>query len=483
VALVGCLCLLVLGCGGGRAGTDGGEPPALILVITVDSLRADTLGAYGDPLPVSPAIDRLAASSHVFDRAYAPSSWTKPSMASMLSSTIVSRHLVYFSTLVRERVVDYLATRFDGDYERLYLRGNVVPDHLPLFHEFLDGYHRAAFVENVHLRPELGFARGWDHFENFDTRKVEAGVPGNADAMNRRVLEYLDARAGDRCVVWIHYFDVHWPYGPIDRYGAEFLGDALGELPRPYTMAALDRMVSGAHSPTSRMATVVLPGIYRAGIRAFDDHLAELLDGLRQRRLFDSAMVILSSDHGDEFFEHGRFGHGHNLYDTVIRIPLLIKMPGQRHQQRHPEVVSLVDVGPTVLDAVGKPTPAFGDGRSLLPLMEGTRAGECIAVSEVVNLELENLKAIAAGNHKLIRAVVPDGFEDRLFAIDDDFSALTGPGSRPLIDQMSGRLLGEIEDWDPLVLVGQDVQSSDVEPREIENLDSIIEQLRAIGYL
>ena len=300
----GLLAMMVVGaCGRSpQVAKSENAAPDLVLIVTVDSLRWDMLGAYGDASGVSPTIDGLADQAHVFTHAYATSSWTKPSIASLLTGSIVSHHLVFLSTLVKERAVEYLKAGIDSDHERMYLRGNVLPSDLPLVHESLDGYLKAAFVENVHLRPELGFARGWDEFRNFPSRKSEEGIPGNAAAINHDVIEFLDAHKNQRAVVWIHYFDVHWPYGPFEPYGAEFLSDGADLLPDPYTYEGLERMVHGEYDPDGLVAKTVLPGIYRAGVREFDERLGQLFDQLHARDLFDASLIIVTSDHGDEFF-------------------------------------------------------------------------------------------------------------------------------------------------------------------------------------
>lgn len=457
--------------------------PDLVLIVTVDSLRWDMLGAYGDESGVSPTIDDLADQAHVFTYAYATSSWTKPSIASLLTASIVSHHLVFLSTLVKERAVEYLKGGVESDHERMYLRGNVLPSDLPLIHEFLDGHLKAAFVENVHLRPELGFARGWDEFRNFPSRKSEEGIPGNAAAINHDVLEFLDVHKNQRAVVWIHYFDVHWPYGPFEPYGAEFLSDGADLLPDPYTHEGLERLVQGEHDPDGLVAKTVLPGIYRAGVREFDERLGQLFDQLRARGLFDASLIILTSDHGDEFFEHGQFGHGNNLYDTTVRIPLLIKLPGQSSGQRHSIPASLVDIGPTILEVCGKGHRDGFDGSSLLPAMRGESSEDRRPIFELVNPELENMKGMVSEPFKAIFEIDQNGPEGRIFKLDDDSRALDPTQHREDLLMIQEALVAAIGAWDPRVLLHESVSADGAEPREIENVDEIIEQLRAIGYV
>jgi hypothetical protein len=478
-------CGLTLGCLGDKPRKVENVPdaPDLVVIVTVDSLRWDTLGAYGDSTGVSPAFDRIAERSHLFEHAYATSSWTKPSMASLLTSSIVSDHLVYLSTLEKEPVIAYLKDRFDADHDRVYLRGNVLPENLPLFHESLDGYQKAAFIDNVHLRRELGFARGWDSFIHYDSRKGEPGVPGNADAINRDILGFVDAHRGQKLLLWIHYFDVHWPYGPIEPYGEKFLGDSLGLLPDPYSYGTASEMVQGQHADDSVLASVVLPGIYRAGLRAFDDVLGDLVLQLEDRGLFDGSLFVVTSDHGDEFFEHGRFGHGHNLYDATVRIPLLIKLPRQESSSRHDGPVSIIDIGPTVLDVCGAQTDERLSGDSLLPLMANDISIQRTPVFELVNLELENMKGIVDGEHKLLVDIERDTATRRLFSLGDDRRQLDPTTFDHRSAELVSLLHTAVREWDPRLLLLEAVRVNDSAPEEIENVDEIIEQLRAIGYI
>jgi hypothetical protein len=354
---------------------------------------------------------------------------------------------------------------------------------MPLFHEYLSDYRKAAFVENVHLRTELGFARGWDHFSYYQTRKHEVGVPGNADRINDDVVDFLDAHAGEKVVIWVHYFDVHWPYGPIDGYGEMFLGKNHELVAKPYTYAAAEEMVQGDHQPDELLAKDILPGLYRAGLRAFDDSLGDFLGQIEARGLLDPALVVITSDHGDEFFEHGSFGHGHNLYDTTVRIPLLVKLPNQKDSQAHSSTVSLSDIGSTILDACGKDYRKTFPGRSLLPILRGVSENDRTAVFELVNHELENMKGIADSRHKLIVEVQGDHLNQEIFEFGNDFQPLDMSTTGDRAGVLRTRLFKAVRQWDPRLLLVESVRDAHSLPEEIENVDEIIDQLKAIGYI
>jgi hypothetical protein len=301
--------------------------------------------------------------------------------------------------------------------------------------------------------------------------------------MNRDVLEYLDSRPGEKTVIWIHYFDVHWPYGPIDVYGREFLGDAVDDLPSPYSYAGLQDLVEEVDNPEDPVATTVLPGIYRAGVRSFDDKLGNLLNELDSRGLFDPALVVVTSDHGDEFFEHGEFGHGNNLFDTTVRVPLLIKLPEQAAPQRYPDPVSLIDVGPTILESCGSLPDGVFPGESLISVMEGKMSGERAPVFELVNLEMENVKGIVGGRFKMILEVGDEKIESWIYSLDDDARPLDKAAFRDQAQALRSRILNDVREWDPRLLLFEAVSKEDAPSLEIENVDEIIEQLKALGYV
>ncbi len=469
--LLGSLAVAAAACSGPAAG-DGrlDRDPPLILLVTVDSLRADAVAAAD-----APAFNRLRQRAHAFTNAYTACSWTKPAMASLLTSTLVSRHLVFLTTLDRAVVTSYLGARLATDRDAAYRRGNVLPSHLPVLPEQLAGYQRLAVAENVHLRRELGFARGWDEFETVADRKGEAGIPSNSDRVNAAALALVDRHRGANLLLWVHYFDVHWPFGPVDRYGAEILGPELAALPTPLTHAGLDALA--AAGPDTRFARTTLPLLYRVGVRTFDDHLAALFAALDQRGLLDPGLVVVTADHGEELFEHGVLGHGHNLSDATVRVPLLVKLPGQRDAASHDGVVSLVDVAPTVLDLTRRPLPTSFQGRSLVPVLAARPAPPGAAISEVVSRSLHAYKAIMAGDRKLV--VGPDESHEVLTALADDTFPLAADPT--VAGDLRRRLLDAVGRWDLLDLLA--AEPLDDGDQGIANEEEIRRQLEALGYL
>jgi len=301
------------------ARTSGSLPNVVIYL--VDTLRADHLGLYGYERDTSPMLDRWAAGAVVFERAYAPSSWTRPSIVSLLSGLDPIRH---------------------GVEDRL----DVVPEDVRLLSEHLQarGYATFAAVTNPNVLPEWGFGRGFEFFEDLDA----AGHGARADAVTDWVVTRLDTLTRRRpFFLYLHLLDPHAPYDP----------------PPPFD----DRYPRSPALPADRSI-----GRYDGEVAFVDAEFGRLLGALARQGLADDTLLIFVSDHGEELMEHGSMGHGYSLFEEVVRVPLVMHLPrGARAGTRVAAPVSLVDVVPTVLSRLGLPPAPDVDGRDLSPLLDG----------------------------------------------------------------------------------------------------------------
>ncbi len=322
----------------------GAAPARDIVFIVVDTLRPDRLGAYGSTRGLTPFIDSRAARGYVFGRAYAQSSWTNPSVASMFTSRYQSQHHVisFGSTLAEEELT----------------LAEVLKPH---------GYATGAFLANILVQPKLGFAQGFDRFKNsVRPRETPKGAPGflkaRAEAINREAFVWLDGLGAQRPPVflYLHYMEPHAPYDPPEAMVARVLDgrprqdlDAVNNLmylPQPDADAAL---VQGARD------------FYDAEVMSLDAELRNLFAGLEQRGVLRDAVVVFTADHGEEFEEHGLMGHHQTLFEEVIHVPLLLLVPQHTARTDIHDMVELIDVAPTLLDLAGVPRPAPYEGRSL----------------------------------------------------------------------------------------------------------------------
>lgn len=319
-----------------------------ILLFTIDTARADHFSAHGYERETSPTVRELAERGTRFDRAYAPSSWTLPSVVSMLTGVLPREHGVTHATL-----------ESNGSQTHIPLS-----DELPSMVETLRaaGYETVGVTANVFLHGGLGFDRGFDDYECLGF----VALPQLRQALEPRV-ERL-AASSRPFFLWVHVLEPHFPYVEQEPALAEFWPPPRPRLPErvgPYTVRDMLQFIredaTGDHLE-------FIEALYDSEIRATDDFLRELLGRLEARRL----AVVVSSDHGEEFFEHGGVGHGRTLYEESIRVPLVIALPEEEPRARVVRrPVSLMDVLPTLVELVGARVPEGVSGYSLLSSLRG----------------------------------------------------------------------------------------------------------------
>lgn len=371
IAPFACL-LLASACG---SDPDSREPRPNVLLVTIDTLRADHLSLYGYERPTTPFLEALAADAVRFDRAYSTSSWTVPAMVSLFSGVHPDAHRVVHGTAQPDGVA----------------LQEVVPEDAVLWTEVLSdaGYHSFAVTTNFHLASELGFGQGFERFWN-------GGWDASAEQVNRRVEHWLEEiRESRPYFLWVHYLDPHLPYTPREPWISAYDPGYADQGPR-VAPDALDRELRALHIRRDSPELAYLTAAYDAEINYTDAALRELFAWLRPSR---HDLVVIASDHGEELLDHGRFGHQLTLFEEATRVPLLMLLPGRAAAgQVVSTPVSLVDVLPTVLDTLGLPAPAGIQGRSLRMLIEGKQMADRDA-----HASLAKQRAIRRGRWKLIR--------------------------------------------------------------------------------
>jgi arylsulfatase A-like enzyme len=322
-----------------------GPPAPHVVLVTADALRADHLSLYGYPRQTSPRLDAFARDASVFAQAISVIPKTAPSFA----------------------------TIFTGRHPEVHgVRSNFasLPAELPLLPERLRaaGYRTAAFVSNPALGEAKGFARGFDVYRMLPADDGVAQV-------NRAFIAFAEEPWSRPTFVWLHYIDPHGPYQPPLAYEELFLGDEWSRQParvrRGYDTGGFGNKVLGAvpgyqqrADGEDRVAAYVAR--YDAEIRYVDDAFGEVLDTLRAQGVFDAAAIVFTSDHGESLGEHDLyFEHGWFAYDSCLRVPLVIKAPGQRGGRASEAPVSNLDLLPTLLGLAGVPSPDAG-GADLL---------------------------------------------------------------------------------------------------------------------
>jgi arylsulfatase A-like enzyme len=318
-----------------------------VLLVVVDTLRADRLGAYGNDRGLTPFLDQLAKKGVVFRNAYAASSWTVPSVASIFTSRFPSQHRV---------------TTFDS---KLPAREVTLAEKLQDA-----GYDTGGFSANIRLDRTLGYGQGFRRWvpDGGWTHVKEIKVRG--DRLRSDALAWLRPRAektpsSPPRFLYLQYLEPHGPYDPPEPYRSRFGHGAPG-----VDVAKANHLALTIAFKDLRADEVdVLESLYDGEVASVDAQLRALFAALEERGFLDDAVVVVTADHGEEFKEHGFMTHGHDLYNETVRVPLIVLAPGVEGGRVIEDNVSLVDVAPTILDLVGLPKQPTFEGRSLVPLM------------------------------------------------------------------------------------------------------------------
>jgi arylsulfatase len=309
------------------------EPPAVadapVILILVDALRPDHMGVYGFERDTTPALDDFRNDAVLFTNAFAAAPKTVPSVPQLLTSSYFPDALAASSLMELARTAGYEKT--------------------------------AAIINNP-------YASKWAGRQNPSFANV-VGEKLIADEITDRGLTWLDLASTSRVLLYLHYLDTHTPYRPPERHSIRFLDPTYaGPIGREF--GDVVGAWSGKYRGVDRQR---ITDLYDASIRHVDEQLGRLFDGLRERGLYENALIIVTSDHGEEFWDHGGFFHGQSLYDELLRVPLLVKFPDAWRAAATVEtVVSTVDLLPTIAHAIRADANAAWAGSSLASLAAGS---------------------------------------------------------------------------------------------------------------
>ncbi|HMI92913.1 MAG TPA: sulfatase, partial [Polyangiales bacterium] len=425
-----------------------------VLVILVDTLRADKLEAYRPDTRVkTPGLHAFLNGAAVMRNARSQENWTKPSVATLLSSLLPWQHQAV-----------------TGDAR--------VPDSVELLPELLRdrGFYTGAFIANGYVSDKFGFKQGWNTYRNY----IREGRRTPAQYVAADVLQWLDERDKDKpFFLYVHTIDPHVPYKPpasfLSMYDDQPYG---GPVDFRATNELLEKIKIGSMKLNER-DKVHLQALYDAEISYHDVHFAALMQALEQRGLARDTAVAIVSDHGEEFWDHGSVGHGHSVYDELLHVPMILRLPGlTEHKQRSTQAVGLVDVMPTLLEAIGQPVPEGLSGRSFLSELRGQGSS---APRAAVSGFMGAWRTIGVGRWKLTQRTA-----DNLWLYDveaDPGETRDLAAERPITLRYLRGMLG-------LSLEGQDegskktVAAAKTHKSERVAIDKKTEaELRALGYV
>jgi len=365
-----------------RSGDSRPQQPNVVIIL-LDSLRADHLGCYGYWRPTSPNIDRLAAQGVRFTQAMSQTPWTPPSVGSLLTS------------LYPHEAVP-VQTHLDPPPGSATL-----PEVLARC-----GYTTGTVSSHDWTRPALGFGRGIRYFLATDD---------TAEACARGVATWLERHAQQPFFLYVHCFDPHHHYWPPPAFRDRFLA---GLRTRNQWVRAGDPLMfsadgQAARKRLSKTELAYLMALYDADIAYADAQVGQMLAALERLGLRRRTLIAVLADHGEEFLEHGGLAHGKTLYQELLHVPLIIAFPENRYRGRVvDQVVRLLDVAPTVLEVAGLPIPQSMRGQSLLATLDGTwveppAMGEWADMTGPWQCTRALRLSVRQGNQKVIRN--PDG--------------------------------------------------------------------------
>lgn len=440
------------------------QQPNLLLVV-IDTLRADHVGAYGYARPTTPGIDRLAAEGTLFEHAFSTSSWTKPAVGSLFTSRLPSEHrAVAFQQHLRLDLPTLAESLGAAGYLTMGVSGNF-----------------------VHVAKHTGMARGFEVWlrlskrtdDPSDTlwtqqgrnhREIKLRAP-HAPEVNRAVLSLLPEPDGRPLFLYVHYMDPHTSYVPPEHQRARFARDPAAHAAGPPAssdyVTDLARGVVSADAAERRR----LVDLYDAEIAAADASLTELVAALGARGYGDPLLVTVVADHGEEFGEHGSWFHGIQLHAESVAVPLVIwDSRGRGVAQRRAEPVDLLDVPTTLLAAAGAPRPDGMVGRDLRASVLEERVlvaeQESDPAMQEQALQREQRVAVTDWPWKLIRTASGGLLWYRLDR--DPGERVPLPSGDPVLAEWAERNLAE-----------RPMPASDVAPLDPEQSEA----LRALGYL
>lgn len=291
-----------------------------VIVIVSDALRADHLGCYGYNRDTSPNIDRFASESLLFESAWANSSWTKPSVGSIFTSLLPHQHRALYWSSILERTKMTMAE---------------VLKNL--------GYRTYGIQANPVLSKAYGYDQGFDYYKQIDFARAEK--------ITQEFLRSVKYNRRRPFFAYLHYYDTHVPYDAPEVFGEKF-GVNSHQLFKPGKFKTIEvRLLNLLGLPDEDKKSLI--NLYDAAINYVDYNFKFVLDSLAEAGILDKTIIVFTSDHGEEFWEHGNFDHGHTLYEELLRVPLIIGWPGKIRAERIKSKVQLIDLLPIIIQSSG----------------------------------------------------------------------------------------------------------------------------------
>jgi arylsulfatase A-like enzyme len=358
--------------------------PTQIILISLDTVRPDHLGCYGYKRETSPSIDRLAADSVLFKNAFSTTSWTLPGHVSLLTALECRHHQVYFPL---QKMSTDVVTAAD------ILR--------------TEQFYCAGFTGGGYLSESYGFSKGFDSYQEIKLHGDQAIRLDEAERLAQMASQWLEDHKDKNFFLFLHTYQPHDPYANLSPAGREFLDENS-----QWDQVKMESLFNGQgrfNAPISDTQRSNIIALYDGEIRYTDLYFVQpILDKMKELGLYEKAMIVLTSDHGEEFLDHEAWLHDHSLYDEAIRIPLIVKLPDAEHKGSEIDnIVRITDIVPTILDQMGiKGYRKAFDGSSMLPLINRKEKTPRIFVSDLALREFEMAPTVIAINKENFKFIL-----------------------------------------------------------------------------
>ncbi len=442
-----------------------GKPhPRSIVLICIDTLRADSVSCLGCPRKTTPWIDQFFGEGGVrFTNAQAPCTWTFPSHASLFLSQYVSRHGAGTDDVQIGSEVSMLAELFA---ER--------------------GYETSAFVDGGFMGASYGFSQGFGRYDQ---------TGGHLASILPRCTDWLERR--DRAIplfLFLHTFDVHAPYNKAPESFREMFITPDMLIPPTDELKIPEATLLRSANEAAEKGKPLFDGryapywraLYDGGVRYVDQQLEEWYEKVLTEELLADPLIILISDHGESFYEHGSWGHTWNVYEELARVPVLFHFPGQAHAGViRSDRVSLVDLPPTLFEYLGWEAPESWQGESLLPLIQGTASRD----NEHVYTELSRSPFIFSAsylrNRKLIETMkIPLERGEQLTSSHEVYDLESDPGEKTnLYHDSVHQASREFESVHKALAWMRSLRKGEGELKGVDLNAESVQELRGQGYL
>ncbi len=437
------------GTGTDRAKSNARKPN--VFIYTIDALRADALEPYGYPKPTSPRIREFARDAAVFENAYANVSWTRASVATILTGLYPSSHLT------------------EG-------RLNVLPGFLPTIQGELkrNGYSVFGFTTNGNISPDFNFKKDFDRYIHLRESNDRIGIHVQSGELVDALGFFLNETFAQPGFIYIHATDPHEPHMAEPRF-LQVPPDCKINDPKIFRPSTRN---FGAKAYSEEDVACVR-ALYDSEVRQSDYYFGKFLDLLKEKHLYDNSLIILTADHGEALFEHGTFGHGQTLYQTELHVPLLMHFPGSQYAgKRITGNARHIDLFPTILDLISAKIPPGVQGSSLLPLLSGQEKENRFVFSELL-LDRANRKCLIVDHYKMLE-IAPGGNRSRFEMYDvasDPMETIEISDQQPVL---SGYMRMTLHQW---AEVQAKRKATLQKPRDAVLDKETEETLRALGYL